>query len=322
MMNQDMRIAELERERDRFAREARLRHEITVAMIRYFVQGHRNSSLSVDSSSTDTVSSHAALYGADSLEKILSYPLIEPDFSIFSYFDNPSETVLDLGANTGLAAASIYRSGARAAVLSFEPNPRHRRVLSLMRDRMPGRFDFKQVGLGSSRSTLRFYTPVIEGQPLDTLTTAAPEASLDWAIPENLLIHCMDLLPDITSPRIQFCEEEWHVDTLDAVLQAGGFGVTVDRIAALKVDVEGHEAEALRGALGTIEAHRPLVMVEGANRDKSVDQFLRSLGYIYADYVDGRLELTDARSTRVNGFYLHQSRLEAYGAKSLLAPLD
>jgi FkbM family methyltransferase len=304
-------IGSLEEERDRYAREARFRHHIQVDMIRYFVQGRREW-LSIEPKDVE--------YEVLDVDQVLAHPPIEPDFSVFSCFDDPLETILDLGANTGLAASSIFQAGCRAAVLSFEPNPLHHRILAQLRVRLPHRFDFVPFGLSSSRASLRFFTPVIEGRGLDPLTTAAPMAELDWGIPENILIHCMQHLPDVLVPRIQFCEQDWHVDTLDMLLKEDRFGVPVNRIAALKMDLEGHESEAIKGARETIEYHTPLIMIEGANRVEAVDRFLRALGYIYADFRDGQLVVTDAASPRVNGFYLHSVKLDMYAAKALFAP--
>jgi hypothetical protein len=86
------------------------------------------------------------------------------------------------------------------------------------------------------------------------------------------------------------------------------------------MDLEGHESEAIKGARETIEYHTPLIMIEGANRVEAVDRFLRALGYIYADFRDGQLVVTDAASPRVNGFYLHSVKLDMYAAKALFAP--
>jgi hypothetical protein len=61
-------------------------------------------------------------------------------------------------------------------------------------------------------------------------------------------------------------------------------------------------------------------MIEGANRVEVVDRFLRAQGYIYADFRDGQLVVTDAASPRANGFYLHSVKLDMYAAKALLAP--
>ncbi|MEY2453578.1 MAG: hypothetical protein QOD92_3152 [Acidimicrobiaceae bacterium] len=56
----------------------------------------------------------------------------------------------------------------------------------------------------------------------------------------------------------------------------------LDRVRLLKVDVEGHEFEALSGARRTIERWRPVVVVELEERHASVARtvaLMRSLGY-------------------------------------------
>lgn len=58
-----------------------------------------------------------------------------------------------------------------------------------------------------------------------------------------------------------------------------------DAIGFIKIDVEGHEAQVLRGALGTISTHRPVLLVEieaSPDRPAHVDEvvtLVESLGY-------------------------------------------
>jgi len=88
--------------------------------------------------------------------------------------------------------------------------------------------------------------------------------------------------------------------------------VGVRSIAALKVDVEGFEFQALKGSVRTLEAHAPLVLVEGGNRVPHLHKFMDRLGYGNAER-DG-LVLIDQQgtATALNGFYLHSDRKELY----------
>jgi len=50
----------------------------------------------------------------------------------------------------------------------------------------------------------------------------------------------------------------------------------------IKIDVEGHELQVLKGATDTIKNHRPTIIIEIINftEDNEVHQYLKTLGYI------------------------------------------
>jgi len=53
-----------------------------------------------------------------------------------------------------------------------------------------------------------------------------------------------------------------------------------ERLDFLKLDIEGMELEALRGARATIERHRPIMLVEAIKVDRTaLDAMLREMGY-------------------------------------------
>lgn len=57
----------------------------------------------------------------------------------------------------------------------------------------------------------------------------------------------------------------------------------LDRIDAMKIDVEGNEYETVKGALGTIKKHKPALLIECRNEllsgDRSIIDLLNGLGY-------------------------------------------
>ena len=79
--------------------------------------------------------------------------LSEPEFMVFKHFDQDAGTILDIGANYGYAAASIWAAGAKSKILSFEPNPWHRPCLLRIKEMRPALFDFIHLGLGSTDSS-------------------------------------------------------------------------------------------------------------------------------------------------------------------------
>jgi len=56
----------------------------------------------------------------------------------------------------------------------------------------------------------------------------------------------------------------------------------IRKIALMKIDVEGHELDVLKGCLGTIEKHHPLLLVECMNMEEyeKVNVYVEPLGYV------------------------------------------
>jgi FkbM family methyltransferase len=299
----------------RYRKEARCRQLISSAIARYFFMDERSKDDSIPFEDVKVDSN------ANWIPEILGRAeLSEPEFEVFKHFDQDAGTILDIGANYGYAAASIWAAGATSKILSFEPNPWHRPCLLRIKEMRSGLFDFIHLGLGSTDSSTRFIIPVIEGIGISALSSAAMEAEIDWGLPENLVQHMMHDHPGLESPRLQFTEVTWHTERLDDVLPKYPFDIDVSTITAMKIDVEGFEAVVLAGAVNTLRTHKPLIMIEGANRNADVVARLSPLGYIYADFVVDHVVLTDQLSSNSNGFFLHIDRLDYYRSIGLLRP--
>ena len=299
----------------RAKKEIRCRQIIASVISRYFVMGLRSADVSIpfDEIKIDS--------NPDWIPEILSRSdLTEPEFAIFKYFKDDRGTILDIGANYGYGAASIWAAGATSSVLSFEPNFAHRPCLARIKALRPGRFDYTLTGLGAKAAQTKFVIPVIEGIGISALSSAVIETEIDWGIPENVLSHMMDDHPSLRAPRLQFTEVMWQTERLDDVLLKAAFDIDVAAITAIKIDVEGFEAEVLAGAAQTLAQHKPLIMVEGANRISEVEAHLLGQGYRYADFVDddGHVVLTSEKSTRANGLFLHADKLSTYRSSGLL----
>lgn len=58
-----------------------------------------------------------------------------------------------------------------------------------------------------------------------------------------------------------------------------------DKINLIKIDVEGHEVEVLKGGLKTIEKSRPLLVIESFNRRAEVESVIFPMGYELIDVI-------------------------------------
>lgn len=312
----DEAIADLQQKNlviERLNQEVKIRHAISVAIGRYFSKGLRTPDLYVPIEKVQIDSQVAWVPGM--LDRS---DLSEPEFTIFRFFTDASETILDIGANYGYSAASIFATGSSAAVFSFEPNPWHFPCLQAIKDLRKGRFDFLGVALGSSRGEICFTMPVVGGIGISGLNSADIQSELDWAIPENLVSYAMENCPGLETPQFQFTEFTCPMTTLDRELSRSESLNSVKSIAAIKLDVEGFEAEVIAGAKEVLTRHRPLLLVEGANRVKPVVDQMMALGFQFGELCGDRIKLTTAMSYRVGGFYLHESRLQEYADRGML----
>jgi FkbM family methyltransferase len=282
------------------------------AAIRYFVNNDRSPDVSVTLQQARPDSDTAWI------EDILARgTLSEPEFAAFGRL-RARGTILDVGANFGYSAASIWASGNNSPVISFEPNPRHHPCLQAIKEARAGLFDWCGVGLGNAPGTLTFTVPVMEGTALSGFSSLVLRNNLALSIFENLPEHASKYLPEVTTPRLQFAEEQWPVETLDTVLVTRQFSVSTEEISAIKIDVESYEPEMLSGARETLSKHRPMVMIEGANHNPRVANIMSELDFKFADFTANGLYLSDEGSKWINGFYLHASRLDEYRASGLL----
>lgn len=74
---------------------------------------------------------------------------------------------------------------------------------------------------------------------------------------------------------------EVEVASLDLLLQTLTPALAGQRVTCIKIDVEGFELDVLEGATGTLETHRPHIVVELASRDAraAARRFLAAYGY-------------------------------------------
>lgn len=236
--------------------------------------------------------------------------LHDPDYIIFKHFKEPTALTLDIGANWGYSVTSMLAAGCASRIHSFEPLACYVPHLSRLKERLPKRYDFRQCGLGAENARLRFVTPVLNDDPLTGYTSASESAhrlhlrnNLEWEVKQRKLERI----------ELTFIVSEAQVYRLDDI--AGEFA----NIRVMKIDTEGHEPLVIAGGIKTIAEHRPLLMIEGANRVAGVAKPLAEAGYLFAERDNEQLRLSSRISKEVNGFFVHPSRMEEYQALGLLA---
>lgn len=165
-------------------------------------------------------------------------------------------TVLDLGAHHGLYTTLLSRLvGPLGKVLAFEPSPRERRGLERhLRLNSCKNVTVVPMAVGSSAGSAEFY--LVEN--LRSGASGLRRTELDGQFPKSERI-----LVEVTA--------------LDEYLAENG----IDRADFIKMDIEGAELEAFKGAERLLKSKdRPTLMVEMA------DQVTKPWGYLCREKYD------------------------------------
>lgn len=179
--------------------------------------------------------------------------------ALLSKFVGAEDRVIDIGGNWGIYAYALYGLGSRLAV--FEPNPQCFRALNSWASGKKN-VDVYAVALSSYHGQGQLHIPVDEtGQEHDA------SASLDSRC--EVATRCVEV----------------EITTLDS------FGFQDAKF--IKIDVEGHELDALKGATKTIASSMPVMLIEIERRHNTIDiseifAFIFRLGYD-GFYLDGKI---------------------------------
>ena len=187
-------------------------------------------------------------------------------------FVHPGMTVLDIGAHHGLyTLLASKRVGLSGRVFSFEPSPRERKALQIHKllNRCKN-VSVAGVALGARAREAEFF--VVQGHQTGCNSLRPPIVS-----------------GETTPVRVQ-------VVRLDDWLEAH----KIDRVDFIKLDVEGGELEALKGAEKLLERRpRPVILVEVQDlrtkswgyRAKKIIEHLQGKGFRWIQLrKDGSLE--------------------------------
>lgn len=179
------------------------------------------------------------------------------------------DTVLDIGANIGLQTLDYSIAvGSTGKVVSFEPHPgTFKRLEEHLRMNSTTNVQALNMGIGPTEATLIMYEVVGSNSGMNRIINNMEE-------PER------------------FPHVEVKVSPLGKALAGAG----IDRINAIKIDVEGYEMAVLRGCEAELVRDKPILLIEldDANlreNDSSAAElvaFLERLGYHIRIANDGR----------------------------------
>jgi FkbM family methyltransferase len=142
---------------------------------------------------------------------------------------DPGETVLDVGANVGhMTSLLAYAVGEHGRVIAFEPHPETFERLTRNTAGWSGwaRIETRQIGLSDTDGVANLATDVYD------INQGSPS------------------LEPLSQRRGRLDEHSVRVQRLDSALEDGA------TIGVMKIDIEGHELHALRGASAMLSAGR------------------------------------------------------------------
>ena len=243
----------------------------------------------------------------------------EEDYAVFRWFRGGHSLILDIGANWGYSAASIWSCAPETHIISFEAIPMYRPCLQALRELRPDHYSYLLSGLSNKDEQLSFSIPVVDHVALTALTTASPTPCLPSLI-DGVLNHVSKWMTGTSTFSFQFIDFTVPVRRLDDLLAAHPSSLKSTPVVAIKIDVEGMEYEVISGGEKTLSTYQPLIMVEeNQNRNQSLMSFLNGLGYLRAERIGPCLRLSDGSSAaHYNGFFVHRLRCSEYQDLGLL----
>jgi FkbM family methyltransferase len=242
---------------------------------------------------------------------------LQPDVVVFGGFSKDDGVIFDIGAHWGYSAVCLRQSGTDCQIVSFEPMGYNWPSLEELKRLESGSYDYVMCALSNQAETIKLYSPAVNGRPITGLNSEGESFN------DSQIEHILDLvgtfIPEAAELKFNLLQTEIAAYRLDDLLMADFTKVDVHKVAAIKLDVEGHERAVLDGSLAMFERDRPFAMIEGGNRDQPVVEFLTGLGYEYGERSGKQVVPTSEISSAVNGYWFHKDRRAEYESKGILA---
>lgn len=231
----------------------------------------------------------------------------EPEFKIFQQINSESELILDIGANWGYSVASLWAMRPNNTIVSFEPIEYYKKVLGKIKEMYNNKYYFFMIRLGDQEHTARFMVPVINNTIISALATEKRNLDNDAMrdLAKNIINHTKKWIEWKTFYDVSIYEFNAPVKTLDQVIMENPKIFADAKIGGIKIDVERAEDAVLYGARKTLADNRPLIMLEGGNRNQKLHAYMLEIGYIFAEQHDGKLRIIKNTGSQINGFYVH-----------------
>jgi FkbM family methyltransferase len=200
-----------------------------------------------------------------------NYPWEQTTRQIWIKLCNSSETILDIGANSGIYSvlARVYNPDSN--VIAFEPQPNVFKVLR--KNNEINGFDIRceQLALSNAAGKLPFYN--YGPDTFSTENTTAGSLNKNWVTREQ------------SSIIVEVVKLESYIDERNLA-----------RIDLMKIDVETLEYEVLTGYGSYLQSHQPVIILEIQNREigNKIESLFESGRYTFYN-IDEQLGLQETQ---------------------------
>lgn len=204
------------------------------------------------------------------------------------------ETVLDVGANSGIYSLVAKALSPDAQVYAFEPS--RNMFQKLKRNNQLNAYDIvcEQIALSNQNGKQIFY---------DTPEANPTSASLS---PKQL--------KESSAFHGKIMEYEVQTETLDTYIQREG----ISKIDLIKIDVEQHEPEVISGMTSTLNDLKPVIVIEVLNN--AIAQQLNSR-IALDQYLVFRLT-SEGKAIQRKGFRVESTEIENEERNFLMVPKE
>lgn len=210
----------------------------------------------------------------------------ERDFEALRLFPDLDQALfLDVGANRGQSTDAILMTTKNSRIHLFEPNP----LLWDKLERLYGgnhRVVINRFGLGDRPAEEVLYTPFYKRWMFDGLSSFDESKAKGWLKGRIFLYKDEDL--SIRKVRCQ-------IKTLDEIDLKPFF---------MKLDIQGYEFYAIKGAEKTIKTWEPVLLIESPS--EQILDYLRGFGYQFYAFSNG--EFVPRVQGDLNTFLMTESK--------------
>ena len=216
---------------------------------------------------------------------------IEPELLLLENFIKKGDCCFDIGANAGQYTFMLEKHAGSENIFSFEPIPENYASLNSIFKHC----NVYSLAISDKNGKNNFKIPIINKTLFDT----RGKLDLDF-LEENE-----------TSSKII----EVETITIDSFVKLKN----IKKISFIKIDVEGHELNVLKGGVNSIKKFKPVLLIEIERRHHKFEiqvifDFLKKLGYQIEFY-----DLVDHKFKSIVGLDLNEAQnIEAIKTSSYI----
>lgn len=275
-----------------------------------FSRLHNSSLLESDIVEAAAVNAHANPKTVDGWIK--SKSVMEPDIQPFRHLDDPETVILDVGAHLGYTAVSFRNLPMRNFIHSFEPMTIYNPMLDRIKQLDP-KYSFSNMACSNNSAVCDAYNLVINNHLVGGTTSIEGKTFESWFSGYIATRLGENWLPFSKTYDTRLLHVRFNAARLDDIIfnPDAQWSYADRKITGLKIDVEGHEREAVLGCARLFREHKPLLMVEAidiANMTEVMSYFA------YAPYERTDDTIRPLHGYHYNVYYVHKD-LENYYRK-------